>query len=230
MADASLPLWERPQLRAAAGTTLRPGGFSLTDRAADWIGMLPGWRVLDVGCGLGASVKRFRSRYGASAWGVEPSARQIEQAGKMKGLVRAYGDQLPFRSGVFDALFCECVFSLFDDRPGGLREWHRVLGPSGFLVLSDLYASQPCDGQPLQSSSCADRAMLLEDTRKMVEASGFTVQLLEDHSHHLKALAGKLIFAADAENVATGLCCGAGQGGGLGYYLMIAQKQGGAGV
>ncbi|MBG0789884.1 MAG: methyltransferase domain-containing protein [Desulfovibrionaceae bacterium] len=209
------PLWERPGLRAVAGDTLRPGGFALTDRAAEAMGVLPGWRVLDVGCGLGATVARLRARYGAKAYGVEPSAAQVERGAIRSGVIRAGGDCLPFGDGTFSAVFCECVLSLLPDPRAGLREFHRVLLPGGFLALSDLCAR---DDGGSRGDSCADRAVPLESTRAMVEKSGFETVLVEDHTRLLTDLAARLAFAGE-----TGGRTGRG---GLGYYLMIARKRG----
>jgi len=209
-----VPLWEKPALRAIAGETLRPGGFSLTDRAAELIGVIPGWRVLDVGSGLGATVERLRSRFGADAWGVESSRAQIERGGGAN-IIQAQGDALPFQSEDFEAVFCECVLSLFVDPQKGLAEFYRVLQPQGYLVIADLHA----EGRSLpDGSSCAGRAVPLAVTRERVEACGFTVRLVEDHSRQLKDLAAKLLFAGGETS---GACDGR-----LGYYLMIAQKGG----
>jgi hypothetical protein len=52
----------------------------------------------------------------------------------------------------------------------------------------------------------------------MVRDGGFAVELLEDHSAHLRDLAARLAWTAE------GISCGCGLG--LGYFLMIAQKQG----
>lgn len=210
------PLWERPGLRAAAGDTLRPGGFALTDRAAEAMGMLPGWRVLDVGCGLGATMGRLRARFGAEAYGVERSAGQIERGAGRTGMVRAQGDCLPFGNGTFNAVFCECVLSLFPDPGAGLDEFYRVLDAGGFLALSDLHA--PDDGIS-ESGSCADRAVPLSRTRAMVEEAGFEAVVVEDHSHLLKDLAAKLLFAGESG-------CGCNGRSGLGYFLIIARKKG----
>lgn len=210
-----VPLWEKRELRAAAGETLRPGGFSLTDRAVDMIGVLPGWLVLDVGGGLGATVGRLRSRYGAIAWGVESSSEQIRRAGNGANLLQAQGDALPFQDGSFHAVFCECVLSLFGDPERGLGEFHRVLRPDGFLVLADLCAQ---GAPPSTVGSCADRAMPLASTRAMVEAHGFVIRQVEDHSRHLKELAARLVLAGESDRCT----CERNPG----YYLMIAQKRG----
>lgn len=209
------PLWERPVLRETAGDTLRPGGFALTDRAAEAMGMVPGWRVLDVGCGLGATVGRLRSRFGAEAYGVEASPGQIRQASGA-GMVHGMGDCLPFRDHSFSAVFCECVLSLFPDAEVGLAEFYRVLEPGGFLALSDLHAQ---DDRMSESASCDGRAIPLSRTRAMVEAAGFDVLLVEDHSRLLKDLAAKLLFAGE-----NGQGCGCRSG--LGYFLMIARRTG----
>ncbi|GAB7024041.1 DVU_1556 family methyltransferase [Salidesulfovibrio brasiliensis] len=209
------PLWERPELRVAAGHTLRPGGFDLTDRALEHVGALPGWRVLDVGSGLGATVDRLRSRYGVEAWGVEPSAVQIARSGRSDAVIQARGDCLPFAGESFDAVLCECVLSLLDDRKAGLAEFGRVLRPGGFLILSDFDAPGASSGD-----SCVARAEPLSLVQERLVAGGFSVRLVEDHTERLKELAARLVFAGGG----TGTICG-----GTGrprYYLMIAQKKG----
>lgn len=209
------PLWETMELRAAAGETLRPGGFALTDRAAEMIGVVPGWLVLDVGSGLGATVERLRSRYGAEAWGVEASTTQIERGVDPSLLIPARGDALPFADQAFQAVFCECVLSLFSEPAQGLDEFCRVLKPGGYLVLADLHAA---DRPDWGSGSCADRAVPLAATQTMVREAGFTIRLVEDHSHYLRDLAARLLMAGEERY------CSCDRN--LGYYLLIAQKEG----
>lgn len=140
MTASSEPLWEQPVLRTAAGETLRPGSFALTDRAAELVGLVPGCKVLDVGSGLGATVNRLRARYGAEAFGIEQSARQLERASDRSNPVQATGSALPFADGTFDAAIGECVLSLLPAPEAGLAESPRVTMAGGFLLLSDMFA------------------------------------------------------------------------------------------
>lgn len=209
------PLWERAGLRQVAGQTLRPGGFALTDRAAEHAGLVPGWCVLDVGSGLGATVRRLRSRYGADAYGVEMSASQISRAGHSPWFVQGTGHALPFAGGVFRMVLCECVLSLFPDWRIGLNELGRVLAPGGWLAVSDLCGEAQAS---CPSGGCTDRPLPVETVRIFLEENGFAVSLLEDHSRMLRDLAARLLLAGES-----GACV---SHSGLGYFLMIAQKNG----
>ncbi len=215
---AETPLWERPGLRRAAGNTLRPGGFRLTDRAASFAGLAPGWRVLDVGSGLGATVNRLRSRYGVWAVGVELSGRQISNASGAGGMVRGNGADLPFVSNVFRAVFCECVLSLLPDPVAALKGFWRVLAPGGFLCLSDLYG---VEHRTHGGGSCAEGAFGRQEIGEALEYCGFETRLFEDHTQLLKELAARLILGGEICDSDGG--CG-GRESGLGYFLVVAQK------
>jgi arsenite methyltransferase len=49
--------YENPKIHEVTGETIRPGGFALTKRAIEYCGFGKGARLLDVGCGLGATVE-----------------------------------------------------------------------------------------------------------------------------------------------------------------------------
>ena len=66
-------------MRSVTGDTLRPGGLALTDRALDLCRFASGAALLDVGCGLGATVAHLAER-GFVATGVEPSETLVERA------------------------------------------------------------------------------------------------------------------------------------------------------
>lgn len=145
-ARQTLRLFETPAFRQAAGLALRPGGLGLTERMLALCRFPAGARLLDVGCGRGASLALLRSR-GFQAAGVDRSPELLAEAETSWAtagpvapppLVRADGGRLPFRPGVFDGLLCECVLSLLPDRPTALREFHAALAEGGLLALCDV--------------------------------------------------------------------------------------------
>jgi SAM-dependent methyltransferase len=214
------PLWERPELRRAAGETLRPGGLALTDRAAALAGLRPGWPVLDVGAGLGATTAHLRRRYGAVAVGVEPSAGQLAlRAAATIPMLRARAEALPVADASQRMVLCECVLSVLHRPARAVAELARVLAPGGWLAVSDLYLKDRHPGGEASRApgqGCAGGAMAAAPVCRMMEEAGFELTLFEDHTTLLKELAARLILAGGSPCAAVRPGCG--------YYLLMARK------
>jgi SAM-dependent methyltransferase len=89
--------------------------------------------ILDVGCGIGTYVRRFRD-LSPHVFGVDVSADRLAEA-KLPGLVAAQGEHLPFRDDTFDVLvFNEVIEHVRDDRRT-LEDAMRVLRPGGHVVI-----------------------------------------------------------------------------------------------
>jgi ubiquinone/menaquinone biosynthesis C-methylase UbiE len=194
--------------------------------------------VLDAGCGSGATVAHLRQCHGLRAVGLDLSWYLLAEGcvGKeIPALIRGRAEALPIGDGRLAAVFSECLLSLLVDPAAALTEWHRVLAPEGFLIVSDLYArsGRRVDGQTSPSVRCClagvvPREILLERFR----AAGFTVLVWEDHTPLLKQLAARLVWAHGSleafwESAGAG-CTGSqdSSGGKPGYYLMVACKGG----
>jgi SAM-dependent methyltransferase len=102
-----------------------------------------GGSVLDVASGFGQDSLALAAR-GASVVGAEPSARMTGWA-RLQGSkvaenaprwVRAFGDALPFRDGVFDAVLCKGAIDHFDRPDLAIAEMARVAKPEGRVVLA----------------------------------------------------------------------------------------------
>ncbi|WP_022662441.1 DVU_1556 family methyltransferase [Paucidesulfovibrio longus] len=213
------PLWVRPDARPALGETLRPGGFALTDAAAEALGLRPGMAVLDAGCGTGATVRRLRRRFGALALGIDLSPDPPEPPAHGSPLLKGSIDALPFGDGRFDAVFCECVLSLQHDPARVLAEFHRTLAPGGGLALSDLYLPGPDSACPTRTNapvSCSGGALPGTNLLSLVRAAGFRVERFEDHSVLLRDLAAKLAWTGCAPNCEHTRSTG--------YFLLLARK------
>mgnify|MGYP000076638434 CR=1 FL=1 len=226
--------YESEAVRAVTGATIRPGDLALTRRAAEFCGLSPGDRLLDVGCGAGATASCLHSEFGAAVFGMDVSSVLLAEAALQHSginLVRANAMDLPFTAGGFDAVFVECVCSLLPDAVSALCGFHRVLKPGGHLVVADLYW-RTCDRtviQPMASlGGCLAGAVDRHTLVRRIEAAELEVDLWEDHSDKLKQLAAQLVWAGVSLTDWWGVDCLPGacnNGRRLGYYLIIAHKK-----
>ena len=105
---------------------------------ADFGGIAPGHRVLDVGCGPGALTTELVRRLGATAVAaVDPSEPFVVAARERHPGVDvrvAAAEQLPFADGEFDAALAQLVVHFMDDPVRGLAEMARVTGHDGVVA------------------------------------------------------------------------------------------------
>jgi SAM-dependent methyltransferase len=97
---------------------------------------LEGARLLDIGCGLGAYVRRFGDFTG-EAYGVDiDQSRCVTGASRgVRGLAVAVGESLPFADGVFDGVILNEVLEHVTSDRETLREALRVTRPGGRVVI-----------------------------------------------------------------------------------------------
>jgi SAM-dependent methyltransferase len=177
--------YDAAALREAAGLALRPGGLALTDRAMAVCPLPPEARLLDVGCGAGATVEHLQGR-GFRITGLDPSPALLEAARQRNAglsLREGRAEHLPMADRSLDGVLCECVLSLLDAPRRALAEFRRVLHPGGWLILSDLY-------ERTGDASAGPQALagLLADW-------DFRLVLWEDHTRLLQELAARLLLA-----------------------------------
>lgn len=102
----------------------------LSARFADVIGVHPGRRALDVGCGPGALTAELVARLGADAVvGVDPSPDFVAAARERFPAVdirKAKAEDLPFASDSFDVTAAQLVVHFMKDPVLGLSEMARV--------------------------------------------------------------------------------------------------------
>ena len=192
----------------------RVGGVSLTQEALDFCGFAPGSRLVDVGCGKGATVRYLRAA-GFDASGLDCDTAIIEQAGPYC----QFGDSshLPYQAESLDGLLFECSISQMEARHNVLAEARRVLKDKGKLIISDLYFRREGYNGFLLNH---------DEWQKIITEAAFSVLLFEDKSDGLAEFAAQLLWqhgsvrikelcGCDMEELKAGHC---------GYFLLIAQK------
>ncbi len=237
------PLWEQEDFQRVAGEIWRPGGPELTRRALELAarrcGLAPGARLLDLGCGPGASLELLAGlgylplgldRRTHAAW-----AKRAAGAERSPAVIFLQGDAAcpPLADNSVDGVLSECVLSLLPDPLDALRGCRRTLRPGGALLLSDLFRH----GDMLEEggaslappeSGCLAGARSRAVWEGLLVRAGFVPRCFEDHSRALVEMAARLLwYGADAapEWLRGGCACG-GRRGAVGYGLWIAQKEG----
>lgn len=125
---------------------LRANGFrfrfilkdAVIARAIARLGIRPGSRVLDVGCGRGILLDRLGSSYQTHGYGVDVSAGSLKDARAEgttdKHLIRADARRLPFADNSFEASFSLDVLEHMRGPEEAIEEMLRVVRPGGGLL------------------------------------------------------------------------------------------------
>jgi ubiquinone/menaquinone biosynthesis C-methylase UbiE len=194
-------------MKETMGHTLRPGGFNLTEKGVRFCNISTAHRVLDLGCGRGATVVYLKERHHIQAVGIDPSEKLIEAARKLcEGLefVIGRGEDIPFDDRNFQCVFAECTLSLMDDVDSAIKEVYRVLEDKGWFIITDVYAKHSDNIEELNQFSLNSCMRGLHDLGVLIEkleGSGFEIHLLEDHSDLLKQLMVEIGFSYGSMDV-----------------------------
>jgi ubiquinone/menaquinone biosynthesis C-methylase UbiE len=135
-------------LGLVAGWTMSFGRGPSTRLVVDLARVVPGDRVVDVGCGPGLFLKEAAER-GATAVGVDPSSRMRRLALRRipAGLrpavtvVDGAAEHLPLEDGSATVAWAVASFHHWSDPDAGLAEMHRVLAPAGRLLVAERLAA-----------------------------------------------------------------------------------------
>jgi demethylmenaquinone methyltransferase/2-methoxy-6-polyprenyl-1,4-benzoquinol methylase/phosphoethanolamine N-methyltransferase len=165
------------------------GETRLREITLDLVGLMPGEKVLDVGCGTGSLAMTAKRRVGpaGAVVGIDAAPEMVARA--RKKAARAAADvrfetsiieSLPFGSGEFDVVLSSLMIHHLPRsiRPAAFAEVYRVLKPGGRFLAVDFQPPSGGLGRFLTAHSLG-HGMSRNDIRHnipLLEAAGFSVQ------------------------------------------------------
>ena len=215
-------LYSSPLARLLLGDSLHPGGLRATHRLGRAVGIQPGWRVLDLACGIGTSTAALSRVFRCQVVGLELGADAVLDARNRAlaapippnaAFVRGDAEMPPFRDAAFDAVIVECAASLFADQAAASAEIYRMLRPGGVVGIADVTVEPGSLPSELDGAIgmmlCLTNALPAAGYASLLQDVGFTLTAQEDLSDAvltlLDELRGKLALgqlagaAADTE-------------------------------
>jgi SAM-dependent methyltransferase len=163
--------------------------------------------VLDLGCGGGFDVFIAGQKVGAAGRviGVDMTPEMIAKARRnltsyqeRTGLANAEFrlgeiEHLPVADASVDVVISNCVLNLSPNKAQVWREIARVLKPGGRVAVSDIALLKPLP-HAAQSSvealiGCVAGAVLVEETKRMVEDAGLVDATFECKSSYIDSMA-----------------------------------------
>ena len=199
-----------------------PGGEDLTREAARAAGWKAGDRILDVGCGDGASMRLLRDELGVKPVGCDRDKAILARAKELDGslqLRQTDGLCLDFPSLYFDGALLECSFSLMNRHDELLHELYCVLKPGASIAITDLYRINPDSDRagevyyeakrilntPRKEDDCKtadslpspyllDGMFVIDNLLHAIRETGFEITLFRDRTKQLQDYYAQLLF------------------------------------
>lgn len=141
--------------------------------------LVPGLRVVDVGCGTGYLLARLVEREPALvSVGVDPSAAMLRVARRRSiagaTFLEASAENIPLADDSVDTVVSTSAFHYWYDPRQALAEIHRILRPGGLFVLTDW-----CDDF-LACRLCTGWLRLIGRPQNLILGSGECAELVRD--------------------------------------------------
>lgn len=169
-------------------------GRESTEELAARLALPENGAVLDIGCGLGGTVRYLASRGDCRVTGIDLTPGYIALAEKLSAAVGladrtefrcASATGLPFEDGRFDMVWMAHVQMNIEDKAQLAREILRVLRPGGRFAMHEIFGTtgrQPRFPVPWSDGPEGSFLVSPEDFRAELERAGLRTEVWEDVS------------------------------------------------
>ena len=167
-------------------------GTTATNELINLSGFTSDMHILDVGCGVGGSTRRLSHHIGCCVTGVDLSDEYIDAAQRLTQLFNmqervkfhaASALELPFEDNSFDGGWSIQMGMNVEDKLAWLKELHRVVKPSGRVVLYEVCANKNTPVHfPVPWAQDSSISYLVEPDifREVITSAGFDIDVWHD--------------------------------------------------
>lgn len=211
----SLP-YEHPKWHLVMGEALHLGGEALSRRLIRLCNFPPKAKVLDAGCGAGATLGLLIEE-GLDAVGLDKSYKLLSKAKQKGPTVRGDLCDMPFEDCSFDGVICECVLSQQKELSPALSELARILKEEAILGITDIFSLNRSFDSHIFDGSCTSGARSALELNEAFRIHGFEVFFFEAYPKLLRECTAQLVWAGVIE-APIKTCCN------LSYGLWLCRK------
>jgi ubiquinone/menaquinone biosynthesis C-methylase UbiE len=171
------------------------GGREATQLFFDALGLSTGWRVADLGAGIGGGARLAASEHGCIVQGVDLTPEYCELANRLSARVgladRVHVDPsdacaTPYEASHFDAVYTMHVSMNIEDKLALYKEAYRLLKPGGRFGLYDVMQGTAPDplAFPVPWATSAEASHLIspQGATQLLEQTGFKVEQVTDRT------------------------------------------------
>ncbi|MCJ7622303.1 MAG: methyltransferase domain-containing protein [Anaerolineaceae bacterium] len=171
---------------------LHAGGIRSTRELKKRVGINPGMKVLDIGCGIGGPARTLAADFDCKVLGIDITEEYVRAARMLTKLLHLsnnadfeIGDalNLRFSNESFDVVWNQSTFMNINDKTQMLNEIHRVLRKDGIFVFEAQMKGIKEESQfPVLWADSPDLSFMItsEEFRQLVRDIGFTERIWED--------------------------------------------------
>jgi len=205
-------------------------------------------RVVDLGCGLGGSMRVLSYLYGCKTVGYDISEDRIAEARDLTHLVNL-GDFVEFKqadlmtcevpSGQFDVIWGQSSWTHIQHKEEFLERWAGALKSGGMIAFEDLYLrrnAEVANGETLArfEADSMSKVVGLQKWKQILANCSFSITREEDLGHELISEERKLTRTENTisseknpeEREKTSLLLDLAERGTLGYFRLVAKRHG----